>query len=610
MQSQNVVMQREDIRNIAIIAHVDHGKTTLVDALLRQSGEFRESQLVGDCILDSNDLERERGITILAKNIAIPYKGMKINVIDTPGHADFGGEVERVLRMASGALVLVDAAEGPMPQTRFVLTKALEVGLQPLVVINKIDRPDARPLEVLDEIFELFLELGADHLADFPHIYASGRDGFATMDPSVKGESMQPLLDMVLEHIPGPDIDPDSPLQMLVTTLDWSDYVGRIAVGRIFSGKITKGQQVALMQSGDRQTNCRVTTLYTFDKLGRQEVSEASAGDIVAIVGLEGVEIGDTVSDVNTRQAMPRVAVDEPTLQMIFSINSSPLAGREGKFVTSRHLRDRLYKELERNVALRVSPVEGTDAYAVSGRGLLHLSVLIETMRREGYELSVGKPQVILHNNNGIMEEPFEELIVEVPHDKLGTVMEIVGARRGQMREMNTRGEYAHVAFNIPARGLIGLKTRLLNATQGTGIMHHRFEEYRPLEGEIVGRANGVLVSMVAGKAVAFGLDGLQERAEMFVGPGDVVYEGMIVGENSRAEDMAVNPTKEKKLTNMRASGSDRNILLKPPRVLSLEAALEYIEDDELVEVTPGSIRLRKIVLSEIERRKAARRRA
>jgi GTP-binding protein len=610
MQSQNVVMQREDIRNIAIIAHVDHGKTTLVDALLRQSGEFRESQLVGDCILDSNDLERERGITILAKNIAIPYKGMKINVIDTPGHADFGGEVERVLRMASGALVLVDAAEGPMPQTRFVLTKALEVGLQPLVVINKIDRPDARPLEVLDEIFELFLELGADHLADFPHIYASGRDGFATMDPSVKGESMRPLLDMVLEHIPGPDIDPDSPLQMLVTTLDWSDYVGRIAVGRIFSGKITKGQQVALMQSGDRQTTCRITTLYTFDKLGRQEVTEASAGDIVAIVGLEGVEIGDTVSDVNTRQAMPRVAVDEPTLQMIFSINSSPLAGREGKYVTSRHLRDRLYKELERNVALRVAPVEGTDAYAVSGRGLLHLSVLIETMRREGYELSVGKPQVILHNNNGITEEPFEELIVEVPHDKLGTVMEIVGARRGQMREMNTRGEYAHVAFNIPARGLIGLKTRLLNATQGTGIMHHRFEEYRPLEGEIVGRANGVLVSMVAGKAVAFGLDGLQERAEMFVGPGDVVYEGMIVGENSRAEDMAVNPTKEKKLTNMRASGSDRNILLKPPRVLSLEAALEYIEDDELVEVTPGSIRLRKIVLSEIERRKAARRRA
>ncbi len=610
MQTEPVVMQREDIRNIAIIAHVDHGKTTLVDALLRQSGEYRESQLVGDCILDSNDLERERGITILAKNIALPYRGVKINVIDTPGHADFGGEVERVLRMASGALVLVDAAEGPMPQTRFVLTKALEVGLQPLVVINKIDRPDARPLEVLDEVFELFLELGAEHLADFPHIYASGRDGFATTDPDVKGESMRPLLDMVLEHIPGPEIDAESPLQMLVTTLDWSDYVGRIAVGRIFSGKVNKGQQVALMQSGDRQSVCKVINLYTFDKLGRTEVNEATAGDIVALVGLENVEIGDTVSDVNLRQAMPRVAVDEPTLQMIFSINSSPLAGREGKYVTSRHLRDRLYKELERNVALRVEPVAGSDAYAVSGRGLLHLSVLIETMRREGYELSVGKPQVILRDRDGITEEPFESLIVEVPHDKLGTVMELVGARRGQMIEMNTRGEYAHVAFSIPARGLIGLRTRLLNATQGTAIMHHRFEVYRPMEGEIVGRANGVLVSMVSGKAVAFGLDGLQERAEMFVGPGDVVYEGMIVGENSRNDDMAVNPTKEKKLTNMRASGSDRNILLKPPRLLNLEAALEYIEEDELVEVTPASVRLRKIVLSETERRKQARRRA
>jgi GTP-binding protein len=610
MSTQNLIMQREDIRNIAIIAHVDHGKTTLVDALLRQSGEFRESQLVGECILDSNDLERERGITILAKNIAIPYRGVKINVIDTPGHADFGGEVERVLRMASGALVLVDAAEGPMPQTRFVLTKALEVGLRPVVVINKIDRPDARPLEVLDEVFELFLELGAEHLADFPHLYASGRDGYATPDPSVRGESMKPLLDMVLEHIPGPEVDPESPLQMLVTTLDWSDYVGRIAVGRIFSGKITKGQQVALMQAGDRQSVCKVSALYTFDKLGRQEVSQAEAGDIVAIVGLEGVEIGDTVSDANTRQALPRVAVDEPTLQMIFSINSSPLAGREGKYVTSRHLRDRLMKELERNVALRVAPVPGTDSYAVSGRGLLHLSVLIETMRREGYELSVGKPQVILRENNGVTEEPFESLVVEVPHDKLGTVMELVGARRGQMIEMNTRGEYAHVAFSIPARGLIGLRTRLLNATQGTAIMHHRFEAYRPMEGEIVGRANGVLVSMVNGKAVAFGLDGLQERAELFVAPGDVVYEGMIVGENSRADDMAVNPTKEKKLTNMRASGSDRNILLKPPRILNLEAALEYIDDDELVEVTPSSIRLRKIVLSETERRKAARRRA
>ena len=397
---------------------------------------------------------------------------------------------------------------------------------------------------------------------------------------------------------------------MLVTTLDWSAYVGRIAVGRIFSGTVTKGQQVVLMQSGDRQTAGKVASVHTFDKLGRQEVASAEAGDIVALVGLEGVEIGDTVSDFEHRQAMPRVSVDEPTLRMIFSINSSPLSGREGKYVTSRHLRDRLMKELERNVALRVEPVPGTDSFAVSGRGLLHLSVLVETMRREGYELSVGKPKVILRDRKGVTEEPFESLIVEVPHDKLGMVMELVGARRGQMLEMNTRGEYAHVAFSIPARGLIGLRTRLLNATQGTAIIHHRFEAYRPMEGEIAGRGNGVLVSMVGGKAVAFGLDGLQERAEMFVGPGDVVYEGMIVGENSRTGDMAVNPTKEKKLTNIRAAGSDRNILLKPPRVLTLEAALEYIDDDEVVEITPTSIRLRKTLLTEADRRKAARRRA
>ncbi|HTM52473.1 MAG TPA: translational GTPase TypA [Pirellulales bacterium] len=604
-------MRRNDIRNIAIIAHVDHGKTTLVDCLLRQSGEYRESQLVGERILDSNDLERERGITILAKNIAVPYQGVKINIIDTPGHADFGGEVERVLRMANGALVLVDAAEGPMPQTRFVLSKALECGLQPLVVINKIDRPDARPEEVLDEVFDLFLELGADDaLADFPYLYSSARDGYATHDPSQPGTSMQPLLDLVLEKIPGPEIDAESSLRMLVNTLDWSDYVGRIAVGRIFSGSIARGQQIALMQADGRQSIGKVASVHTFDKLGRKEVASAEAGEIVAVVGLEEVEIGDTISDAENRRALERVAVDEPTLQMIFSINNSPLAGREGKYVTSRHLRDRLMKELERNVALRVEPVTGTDSYSVSGRGLLHLSVLIETMRREGYELSVGKPQVILRERKGLTEEPFESLIVEVPHDRLGVVMELVGSRRGQMVEMNNRGEYAHAAFTIPARGLIGLRTRLLNSTQGTAIMHHRFESYRPMESDIAGRQNGVLVSMAAGKAVAFGLDGLQERAEMFVSPGDVVYEGMIVGENSRSGDMAVNPTKEKKLTNMRATGSDRNILLKPARVLTLEAALEYIEEDELVEVTPGSIRLRKILLSEADRRKAARRRA
>jgi GTP-binding protein len=602
-------MRRSDIRNIAIIAHVDHGKTTLVDCLLRQSGEYRASQLVGERILDSNELERERGITILAKNIALLYRDVKINLIDTPGHADFGGEVERVLRMADGALVLVDAAEGPMPQTRFVLSKAMEYRLKPIVVINKIDRPDARVYEVLNETFELFLSLGADdELADFPYIFTSARDGYATHDPQSPGDTIKPLLDLVLKSVPGPKIEPNAPLQMLVTTLDWSDYVGRIAVGRIHSGSIRRGQNVALVQAGDSIKPGKATTVFLFDKLGRQEVEEATAGDIAAIVGLDEVTIGDTISDPEQPRALPRVSVDEPTLQMVFSINTSPFAGREGRYMTTRHLRNRLDKELEKNVALRVEPLAGTESFVVSGRGLLHLSVLIETMRREGYELSVGKPRVILHERNGVVEEPFESLVVEVPPDRLGPVMELVGERRGQAVEMTGHDDYTYVVFSIPARGLIGLRTRLLNATQGTAIMHHRFEAYRPMEGEIPGRGNGVLVSMVAGRAVAYALDGLQERAAMFVAPGDEVYEGMIVGENSRSGDMAVNPTKEKKLTNIRAAHADKNILLAPPRVLSLEAALEYIEEDELVEVTPGKIRLRKIILSEVERRKLARR--
>jgi GTP-binding protein len=601
-------MRRTDIRNIAIIAHVDHGKTTLVDAMLRQSGQYRSSQLQGDCILDSNDLERERGITILAKNIALMYRDVKINLIDTPGHADFGGEVERVMRLADGALVLVDAAEGPMPQTRFVLSKALECRLQPIVIVNKIDRSDARPLEVLDEVFNLFLELGADDkLADFPYLFGSGRGGYLSHHPEAREGNLTPLLDMILERVPGPEVVPDAPLQMLVTTLDWSDFVGRIAIGRLQAGKITKGQSVALMQADDRITNGKVVQLHVFDKLGRVEVDEATAGDIAAVVGLDTVEIGDTIADREQPTALPRLTVDPPTLQMVFGVNTSPFVGRSGKFLTTRHLRERLDRELEKNVALQVEPLEGTEQFVVSGRGLLHLSVLIETMRREGYELSIGKPHVILRERDGETEEPFESLVIEVPHEKMGPVMELVGARRGQMVEMHGRSEYAHITFSIPARGLIGLRTRLLNATQGTAIMHHRFERYRPMEGEIPCRLNGVLVSMSAGRVFAYGLNTLQERSDLFIAPGDEVYEGMIVGENARADDMVVNPTKEKKLTNIRAAGRDENILLRPPRELTLETALEYIEEDELVEVTPDKIRLRKIILSEHGRRRLSR---
>ncbi len=604
-------MRRPDIRNIVIIAHVDHGKTTLVDCLLRQSGQFRDSQLRGECILDSHDLERERGITILAKNIALPYQGVKINIIDTPGHADFGGEVERVIRMADGALLLVDAAEGPLPQTRFVLAKALEFGLQPIVVVNKIDRGDARPHEVLDATFELLMELGGEHhLEDFPYLFASGKDGYATPDPDVRTDSMQPLLEMVLDQVPGPDVDPDAPLQILVTTLDWSEYVGRIAIGRIQAGQIRRGQEVVLTKPGAQLAPARVGGLHVFENLGRVEVATAEAGEVVAVVGLENIDIGDTICAPDSPQPLPRLQVDEPTLEMVFSINSSSLAGREGKYVTTRQLKSRLLKELERNVALRVRPIEGSDALAVAGRGVLHLSVLIETMRREGYELSVGKPHVILHQREGVCQEPFESLVVEVPAEKLGPVMELVGERRGGLEQMTAVGTYVHATFLIPARGLIGLRTRLLNATQGTAIMHHRFAAYRPQEGEIPQRSNGVLVSMVHGKAVAFALDGLQQRGELFVAPGDEVYEGMIVGEHSRENDLEVNPTKEKKLTNIRAAGSDENILLKPPRKMSLEAALEYIEEDELVEVTPTQIRLRKVLLKQADRRREARRRA
>ena len=601
-------MRRSDLRNIVIIAHVDHGKTSLVDCFLKQSGQFRASELDHEFMLDSNDLERERGITILAKNIALVYKGVKINIIDTPGHADFGGEVERVVRMADGAIVLVDAAEGPMPQTRFVLSKALEVGLRPIVVINKIDRPDGQPHSTLDEVFGLLMEMGADeHLEDFKYLFASGREGYATADPDVRTDSMQPLLDMVLEAIPGPEVDLDAPLQLLVTTLDWSEFVGRIAIGRITGGAVKKGQTVAVLKADGVFTESRVQQLYTFDKLGRVEVDEVTAGDVCAIVGIADVEIGDTICHRDHHRPLERLHVDEPTLEMVFTINSSPFAGREGKYVTNRQLRERLFKELERNVALRVRQIEGSDAFAVSGRGVLHLSVLIENMRRESYELSVGKPKVILKTIDGETHEPFESLVVEVPSDKLGSVMELVGQRRGELEEMHVRGEYTHARFNIPARGLIGIRTRLLNSTQGTAVIHHRYAGYRPMQGEVPRRPNGVIVTMVTGRANAYSLNTLQERCDLFVTHNDEVYEGMLVGENSRDNDLAVNPTKEKKLTNMRASGSDENILLKPPREMSLETALEYIEDDELVEVTPKSIRLRKMLLTENDRRRQQR---
>ncbi|MEO6810650.1 MAG: translational GTPase TypA [Isosphaeraceae bacterium] len=599
--------RRNDIRNVAIIAHVDHGKTTLVDAMLRQSGQYRANQLVGDCILDSNPQERERGITILAKNIAITYGETKINIIDTPGHADFGGEVERTLQMADGCLVLVDSFEGPMPQTKFVLRKAFANKLRPIVVINKIDRPDARPNEVLDEIFDTFVELGADeYQLDFPYIFASGRGGFASHDSKATSGDIKPLLDLILEKGPGPEVAPDGPLQLLCTTLDFSEYVGRIAIGKIQSGRIRRGQRGTLIKAGGVTKTGTIDSVLVFDKLGRTEVEQAEAGDIVAVVGLGGVDIGDTIADPDQPVALPRIEVDEPTLSMLFTVNDSPLTG-EGQFLTSRHLRDRLDRELQSNVALRVEPTEERDSFTVSGRGLLHLSVLIETMRREGFEMAVGKPEVIVREMNGVKHEPYEYLVVDVPHGQMGPVMELVGSRRGEMSKMDVKGAYAHLEFTIPARGLLGLRNRLMSATQGEAIMHHNFHDYQPVRGDIPRRANGVMVSMARGQVVAFALDNLQQRGTMFVQPGDDVYEGMIVAENARNDDLQVNPCKEKKLSNMRASGSDKNVLLKPPRILTLEIALEYIESDELVEITPSKIRLRKKMLTEDGRRRAER---
>lgn len=605
---------RNDIRNVAIIAHVDHGKTTLVDALLRQSHNFRDSQVQQDTLLDSNPLERERGITILAKNVAINYtdprdgKVTKINLIDTPGHADFGGEVERVLSMADGVFLLVDAAEGPMPQTRFVLKKAFQHELRPIVVINKIDRPDARLDAVLDEVFDLFVELGADDEAlDFPVLYASGRAGVASWEPKL-GTDIVPVFEALLKHVPAPHGDPEKSLQIQVTSIQYNEYVGRIGVGKIYNGRVKTGQQIKLAKRDGSMTNAKLVQLQLFDGLGRKNAETAEAGDIVALIGIENIDINDSICDPLDPKPLEAQEIEPPTLTMMFSVNNSPFVGKEGKFVTSRNLRERLMKELESNVALKVEETEAKDAFKVSGRGLLHLGILIENMRREGYELSISKPHVIMKRTDaGDLEEPIEYLVVDVPEKNMGGVMELVGNRKGELVRMDNREGQVHLEFTIPARGLIGLRTRMLTATQGQAIMHHNFHEYAPMRGDVPGRLNGVMVSMTSGTVNAFALNNLQERGVMFVEPTEPVYEGQIVAENARDNDMAVNPTTAKKLTNMRTTSSDENIILKPARRMTLEQALEYIEEDELVEVTPQSIRLRKELLTENERKKAGK---
>jgi GTP-binding protein len=600
------------IRNVAIIAHVDHGKTTLVDKLLRQAGAFRDNQVVAERVMDSNPLERERGITILAKNTSVRWKGTKINIVDTPGHADFGGEVERILRMVDGVLLVVDAFDGPMPQTRFVLRKALELGRTPIVVINKIDRPGADPMRVHDEVLDLFIELEADEAQlDAPVVYASAREGVATKDLDVTPVDLAPLFDTIVEAVPPAPSDAASPFQMLISTIDFSPYLGRLGIGRIERGTVNVGDQVLLlpMDVSQRHEQARVTKLYVYDGLERTEVQGASAGEIVSLAGLEGVEIGLTVTDVEHPERLEGIAVEEPTISVDFLVNNSPFAGKDGKYVTSRQLRDRLYKELERNVALRVEDTDSTDTWTVSGRGELHLSILMETMRREGYEFQVSRPRVIIKTGlSGERLEPYEELAIDVPEEYLGAVIEKLGPRRGEMIEMKNPGQgLVRVLYRIPARGLFGYRSEFLTDTRGTGIMHHRFLEYGAWAGTLATRSRGTLVSMENGTIIAFALAALQERSTLFVSPGEAVYEGMIVGENSRPGDMDVNPTKEKKLTNMRTTGTDENIRLEPPRELTLEGALEYIEDDELIEVTPQSIRLRKRLLAQSDRKKISR---
>jgi GTP-binding protein len=606
---------RNDIRNVAIIAHVDHGKTTLVDALLRQSGNFRDSQVQQDTLLDSNPLERERGITILAKNVAINYTDpltgqiTKINLIDTPGHADFGGEVERVLSMADGVFLLVDAAEGPMPQTRFVLKKAFQHELRPIVVINKIDRSDARAHEVLDMVFDLFIELGADdETLDFPVLYASGRAGTASWSMEKPGTDILPVFEALLKHIPAPHGDPEKGLQIQITSILYNDYVGRIGVGRIYNGRIKTGQQLSVVKRDGSIVKSKVAQVQSFDGLGRKDVEVSEAGDIVALIGLESVDISDSICDAVDPQPLEFQDIEPPTLTMMFSVNDSPFVGQEGKYVTSRNLRERLFKELESNVSLKVLETEVRDAFKVSGRGLLHLGILIENMRREGYELSISKPHVINKRAaDGSVHEPIEYLVVDVPEANLGAVMGLVGNRRGELVRQDNRLGQVHLEFTIPARGLIGLRTRMMTATQGKAIMHHNFHEYAPMRGDIPGRTNGVMISNCTGKANAFSMNTLQDRGVMFVEPNDEVYEGQIVAENCRPDDIVVNCTKAKQLTNMRTTSSDENIILKPSRKMTLEQALEYIEEDELVEATPSNIRLRKDLLTENARKRADR---
>jgi GTP-binding protein len=603
-------LMTDNLRNIAIIAHVDHGKTTLVDAMLKQSGVFRDNQVITERVMDSNDLEKERGITILSKNLSIQRDGLKINIVDTPGHADFGGEVERVLKMVDSVLLLVDAFDGPMPQTRFVLKKSLDLGIRPIVVINKIDRPGARPDKVVDMVFDLFCELNADdEQLDFPVVYTSAKQGIAKHELEDDSSSLEPLFAMIRERVAPPVADPDAPFQMLVTSIDYNDYLGRVATGKIFNGRVHAGETVALIMKDGEICRSRITKLLGYEGLKQVEREQAEAGDIVTIAGFDQIGIGETLASTEHPRSLPYVAIDEPTLSMNFIVNASPFAGREGKFVTSRNIRERLFKELRTNVSLRVEETANTDTFRVSGRGELHLSILIENMRREGFELAVSKPEVICREIDGEQCEPMEYLVIDVPEEFQGTVIEKLGTRKAEMVAMNALEGVNRLEFTIPARGLIGFRSEFLTDTRGNGVMNHTFHGYAPWKGAIPGRKNGVLIAMDNGETVAYALFGLQERGSLFVGPGVQVYAGMIIGQHAKDNDLVVNACKGKKLTNIRASGSDEAIRLTPPRELTLEQALEFIDHDELVEVTPASIRLRKRLLDENERKKDMKKR-